>query len=304
LWRGGCPGNDPFMDASPIVVGVDGSTAAQRALRWAAAESVVWGVGLDVLHAWETPYPLYPQEIFADLAPFEEAAHALLDDAVESLVPPEPVPVAVRSVLVEDSAATALIRAAASAELLVVGMRGRGGFAALRLGSVSHKCVQHAACSVAVVPPAWSRDDHGRVVVGVDGSEPSRVALAWALAEASRRRAELVVLHAVDHGQLVTPFGPTLEVDRDELEKSSQLLLEEMLRDLSPGDDNPPIEIVPATVGAARALLEAAHDADLLVVGARGRGGFRGLLLGSVSRQCVDYAPCPVVVVRAHPADR
>jgi nucleotide-binding universal stress UspA family protein len=287
------------VDASPIVVGVDGSVGAQRALRWAAAEAVAWGVGLDVMHAWETPYPLYPQEIFADPAPFEEAAHALLDDAVESLVPPVLVPAHVRAVLVEDAPATALIRAGTSADLIVVGARGHGGFAALRLGSVSHKCVQHASCSVAVVPPTWSRDDHDRVVVGVDGSEPSRLALAWALSEAARRRAELVVLHAVDYGQLVTPFGPPVHVDREELEKSSRLLLEEMLRGLPPDAGSPrSMALVAATTGAVRALLEAAHDADLLVVGARGRGGFRGLLLGSVSRQCVDHAPCPVVVVR------
>jgi nucleotide-binding universal stress UspA family protein len=294
------------MEAHPVLVGVDGSASAQRALRWAAEAAVLRAIGLDVVHAWSTPYPLYPQEIFADPAPFEEAAQGLLDDAVETLARAEAVPAPIRPVLVEDAPASALIRLSAKAELLVVGTRGRGGFASLRLGSVSHKCVHHAHCPIAIVPPTWIGNDHGRVVVGVDGSVPSRSALIWAIQEAARRHACLAVLHAIDQGQLVTPFGPVVTVPREELEKSSQMLLEEMLHrsahdaGVQPDD----VELVPATTGAARALIEAAHDADLLVVGSRGRGGFRGLLLGSVSQQCVNQAPCPVVVVRERPAAR
>ena len=283
-----------------IVVGVDASEASKRALRWAALEAIGRGVGVDVVHAWTVQFSPYPDGVVVDPALFEDAARAILESAMEVVARMRPLPADVRPLLIEDAAGTALVRAAAGAELLVVGSRGHGGFVGLLLGSVSQRCVDHASCPVAVIPPTWTANEYARIVVGVDGSEGSYGALHWAVAEAVRRNAQLDVVNAYEFRAVVSPFVPVLSVDLEAVEKSSHVLLEEMSAGaLGRAPVRPrAVELIACPSGAAPALLETAKGADLLVVGSRGRGSFRGLLLGSVSQQCVHHAPCPVVVVR------
>ena len=286
--------------AHAVVVGVDGSAPSKQALRWAAQEAIRREARLDVVHAWTVPYTMYPDG-FADPKPYEAAGAAVLDDAVRSLSEAGVVPRDVHPLLIDDLPANALLEAAVGGDLLVVGSRGHGGFVGLLLGSVSHRCVTHAPCPVAVVPPTWTADESGRVVVGVDGSDTSYDALHWALADAERRDARLDVVNAYEYQQIiVSPYVPVVPVDRDELEKSSQALLEDMVSGAlaRAGAPDLPVELKPSPDGAAQALLDIADGADLLVVGSRGRGTFRGLLVGSVSQQCVSHATCPVVVVR------
>ena len=285
---------------SRIVVGVDGSPASLRALHWAAAEAARRDAGLDVVHAWMTPYPLGPTDVFKDPAPFEGRGWEIINHALASLAPHEHAPFDVRPVLVEDHAGKALLRAAETAELLVVGSRGRGGFSGLLLGSVGHHCIHHAPCPVAVIPHAWTGSDrHGRVVVGVDGSDQSLVALRWAITAAALRHADLDVVNAYDYMAVVMPLGMGPGIDRETLEKESQKLLEQMVEpELRAASRRPAdVALIPESASATRALIDTAIGADLLVVGSRGRGGVRGLL-GSVSQQCVHHAPCPIVVVR------
>jgi nucleotide-binding universal stress UspA family protein len=241
---------------------------------------------------------MYPDGGHIDAAPLELEARAILGDAVGSLAGLPAAPCDVRPVLVDDDAATALLRAAEGATLLVVGSRGRGGFAGLLLGSVSQRCVDHAPCPVAIITSTWDSTTQGRVVVGVDGSDASYGALHWAIAEAARREAQLDVVNAYGFHQYPSPYGPTAAVDVGQLETWSKSMLDEMVAGAF-GRSGPPasVELISASLTPAPALLESAKDADLLVVGSRGRGSFRGLLLGSVSQQCVHHAPCPVVVV-------
>lgn len=283
-----------------IVVGVDGSEASRRALHWAARTAFRHGWSLHLLHAGKVPYMEYPDLGHLDPAPFEAEAHGVLDAATAALADLEPTAPVSSAVVVHDDAATALLAAGEDAELLVVGSRGRGGFASLLLGSVSQRCVDHAPCPTAVVPATWSPNGVGRVVVGVDGSQPSYDALRWAAAEATLLGARLDVVHGYHFRPVVTPFGAAVPVYREDVEKASQALLEQMVGDtVRRRDDQPPhIELIASPSSAAHALLETADGADLLVVGSRGHGTFRGLLLGSVSRQCVHHTPCPIVVVR------
>lgn len=136
----------------------------------------------------------------------------------------------------------------------------------------------------------------GPVVVGVDGSEPSRQALAWAVQEARRRNATLQVVHAWSYpasaGYAPLPLASFAD-------QASQVLSDAMgqVAELDPGVS---AKGETRQEPAATALIELSEGADLLVVGSRGRGGFAGLLLGSVSQQCAAHAHCPVVVVRAH----
>lgn len=135
-----------------------------------------------------------------------------------------------------------------------------------------------------------------RIVVGIDASKDSIRALTWAVDEARLRDAELELVHAYASADYVAlPALVTLPTDQ-ELTKAAEAVLDDALAAV---DDAPGVRIT-RTVragGAAGVLCDVAEGADLLVVGARGLGGFRGLLLGSVSHQVVAHSPCPVVVV-------
>lgn len=134
------------------------------------------------------------------------------------------------------------------------------------------------------------------IVVGVDGSEPSRAALVWAAAEARLRHCPLSVVHAWESPTGMDRYAADATV---EVGLAARDLLDGAIRETL--GDRFDVEIHRDAVhGApASALCDAAADADLLVVGSRGRGGFGGLLLGSVSKRCAAHAACPVVIVRA-----
>ena len=134
-----------------------------------------------------------------------------------------------------------------------------------------------------------------RIVVGIDGSDRARRALRWALGEARLRHADLDVVHAVSEPR--TFADPVLfpPIPIADLKTEGLKVVDQALAGLDGGHVG--IERIAAVGGAARILCDAAIGADLLVVGSRGLGGFRGLLVGSVTQQVVAHAPCPVVVV-------
>lgn len=134
-----------------------------------------------------------------------------------------------------------------------------------------------------------------RIVVGLDSSEESARALRWALDEARLRGAELQLVHAYPTPELVAlPAVVTLPSDDELRAAADEVIAEQLERIGGPGDV--PITRTVRSGGAAAVLCDVAAGADLLVVGARGLGGFRGLLLGSVTHQVVAHSPCPVVV--------
>ena len=137
------------------------------------------------------------------------------------------------------------------------------------------------------------------IVVGVDGSPSSRTALTWAAAEAADHGADLVVLNVWEH-TLLPPTGSVSVSERyvpDESQRTAEDLVKLIKEEL--GED-PPVVVQPRVKegNPAKVLIEQSEDADLLVVGTRGHGGFRGLVLGSVSQHVAGYAKCPVAVVR------
>jgi nucleotide-binding universal stress UspA family protein len=138
-----------------VVVGVDGSDAAQRAFLWAVEYVHKAGGTVHAVVVWHhDPVPVGPGVLPPPSYDAEQAARTLLDDAVAAL--PEQ-PAYLRESLVQGAAAHVLIEQSRHADLLVVGSRGRGGFTGLLLGSVSMQCVHHAACPVVVVPREWGR---------------------------------------------------------------------------------------------------------------------------------------------------
>ncbi len=136
----------------------------------------------------------------------------------------------------------------------------------------------------------------GRIVVGVDSSLTSLKALRWALAEAKLRGSSVELVHAFPRPELV---GMTMVVtlpSDDELREASEQVIGDALEAVG-GADGVEVARHVGAGGPASVLVETAKDADLLVIGSRGLGGFRGMLLGSVTQQVIAHAPCPIVVI-------
>jgi nucleotide-binding universal stress UspA family protein len=144
--------------------------------------------------------------------------------------------------------------------------------------------------------PSSIKEPTHRVVVGIDGSEGGNRALEWAATEAARRGAVL---------EAHTTYGPGYEfITPQEVHMAMQRVLDQAenhIADIAPGLV---FEGVMHDGPAAKFLIEASKDADLLVVGSRGLGGFKGLMLGSVSRHCSHHAHCPILIVRASEGSR
>ena len=182
-----------------VVVGVDGSATSRLALKWAADEAKRHGWSLRILHAQSGHENEVPPWYTAEGSEIS-AGEAIIDDAVALATTRHP-SVLVRGEAVDEVAALVLAEASRSADLLVVGSRGLGGFGELLLGSVSDQCLQHAHCPVAVV---HADDDEipyqtfdSRIVVGIDGSLESALALRWAIAEAHLRSASVEAIQRV-----------------------------------------------------------------------------------------------------------
>jgi nucleotide-binding universal stress UspA family protein len=141
-----------------------------------------------------------------------------------------------------------------------------------------------------------------RIVVGVDGSEQSRAALRWALAEARLRDADVRAVYAWAFP--IVPgreFAPALAIPLDELRAEANELIDTVVAEEVGDETDVRVTHLAIEGSAADVLVDASRNADLLVVGSRGHGGFAGLLLGSVSQQCAHHAACPVVIVRPQP---
>lgn len=135
-----------------------------------------------------------------------------------------------------------------------------------------------------------------KVIVGVDGSEGSRAALRWAAAEADRWDAPLVAVWAWEFSPLIVATDAPTEIEelsRVVAQRLHETLVAELGEERADRVESEVVEDTPV-----RALLDRAGEDDLIVVGSRGYGGFKGMLLGSVSQQVVHYAPCPVTIVR------
>ena len=281
-----------------VVVGVDTSAGARAAVRWAADEADRRGLPLTAVLAWsylDQPGVTEGQPFVASFS--SQDAREVLDGALADALGDRAATVERRTV--NDHAAQALVDVSMEAALLVVGARGLGRFRGLVLGSVSSACLHHARCPVAVIRDVEPAQPHepARVVVGVDGSHGSRRALAWAVEEARVRHAQLDVVHA--WSAPVYPAHPLVPATFDprEFEDGARAVIEDTLASVDLRGLEPAPERLAVQGPAAASILDVAKGADLLVVGSRGRGGFTGLLLGSVSTQVARHAPCPVVIV-------
>lgn len=139
----------------------------------------------------------------------------------------------------------------------------------------------------------------GRIVVGVDGSPNSRAALAWAVEEAGQRNATVEVVMTWQEPYIGGGMVPPVPLDLEMLEKSHREELDSIVNAVDTAGLSGSVERTLVRGPAARELVERSKDAELLVVGSRGHGGFMGVLLGSVSFHVASHASCPVVIVPA-----
>ena len=288
--------------AGRIVVGVDGSAHARQALRFALAEAALRGARVVVVGSWAIP-PLAATGV-GMIPAFDLLRTELADSASEVLsrelaeVADAAAGVEVEQHVAQGDAAGVLVEAAAGADLLVVGSRGRGGVTGTLLGSVSRACLHHAPCPVAVVHDAGPTE-RSRIVVGVDGSPGASAALEWACAEARLRDVGVYAVCAYDEPWGIASLGMSSAAAVAELRTALAADAEGALdaaQATAPEGVGVTGEAVQGAAGPA--LVSASDGSALLVVGSRGRGGFKSLLLGSVSQYCAAQARGVVVVVR------
>ena len=268
-----------------ILAGYDGSARSARALSWAAREAVARGESLAVCYAPETgPASDAVGVVLAHRGGEQILARGvrLAQDAAGSIT--------VEALLGDGPAAAVLCEHSHRASMVVVGSHGKGGgMPGTLLGSVSAQVAEYAGGRVVVERGRWRPVGHylpGPVVAGADGSSASQAALRFAVEEAALRSAPLMVVCALADcpGRLGHEQQLQENVERlvDRLEKEYPEVT--VLRQINAG-------------GPLSALLVAAQEAQLVVVGARGLGGVRGMRLGSVARGVLQHAPCPVGIV-------
>lgn len=292
-----------------ILVGVDGSASSLHALDWATAQSARSGHPLTVVCSYSLPSfaaaSLDGGYAALDDSAIQEGANAVLDDARERALRAG---IEVTTQLATGDAAGVLVQMSKDFTLVVVGTRGRGGFAERLLGTVSSALPAHAHCPTVVVPFRGEDSDSAvtiqplrRIVVGVDGSPSAYGALHLAIKQARLWGAELVAVAgvpvgsgagllawlpaAIDHEQVLSDVTDGLNAIVDKAEAANAGVK---------------IRRIVLDGTGAELLTEFSTASDLLVVGSRGRGGFAGLLLGSTSQAVLHHSKCPVLVVNKH----
>ncbi|MFB8771905.1 universal stress protein [Streptomyces broussonetiae] len=293
-----------FTATGPVIVGVDGSESSLHAVEVAALEARLRGVPLRIVHAFGHPTGHLP----TGTPPWNPAGHGLepmvhgtLARAEENAHKAAPGIEVDRSVVAGDAFEVLEVESR-SASLTVVGSRGLGGFAGLLLGSTAVHLAAHGTCPLLV---ARGRPDPvGAVLLAVDGSEAGEAAVAFAFTEAALRGAPLVAVHVWNTWSERAYEGPgdplsAVVADADDLREAEQRLLDDTVARWQRRFPQVAVERRLLRSRVRPALIEASRSAQLLVTGARGHGGFTGLLLGSVSQALLHHAHCPVAVVRA-----
>ena len=282
-----------------IVVGVDGSAVADRALHWAVDEAALRGDDIELVLG----YPLRVHR-----APSTTSSQKTAEQAMDTIANRNSA--ALQRVrwkttvvpLLATPVADAVLSAAEAADLIVVGSRGIGGFRELLLGSTSHRVATHAEVPVVIArgdKPSYA-DAYREIVVGIDGSRAAVRALRWAVAEAALRGIGVTALHgwSAPDAVLLSGMATAEQIDAEQAraEEHADAVLRRTMEEVSVPDGT---TMSPLLVAArpAEAILHNTDSDQLIVVGTRGFGGVRRAIVGSTAHQVMHYAPGPVVVV-------
>ncbi|MFC4376154.1 universal stress protein [Nocardia halotolerans] len=288
-------GGGTAMPAGAVVVGVDGSAHALSAVRWAAEEAALQHAPLHLVHAIGTGWDLGPRLGVVSLrnqAYHDEGAAALAAAELVARRTAEPGTLDVSIDLAWPAPAPVLAKKSRTARRLVVGSRGMDAFDRALLGSVSSALVRRSVCPIVVIPAADPPSRDRPVVVGVDGSAASVRAVEVAFEEAATRDVEVVAVLA-----WTAPGTGAADLETAE---HAQAVLSECLAGHAEKYPQVRVRRVVAEDAPARRLLQESENAQLVVVGSRGRRGLAEFTLGSVSRAVLDHATVPVLVARQH----
>jgi nucleotide-binding universal stress UspA family protein len=285
-----------------IVVGVDGSPPSKVAVDWAAREALLRNLPLTIIHVIPSPMvPMLPAVLMLPELTVQLETHgqAVLRDArtIAEQATAGSNAISVDTEVITAGVLPTLIDLSKEANMIVVGCRGLGAIGRRLLGSVSWGLLHHAKCPVAVIhdeDPLMPTPAMAPVVVGIDGSPASESATAIAFDEASRRDVELVAVHAwSDYGAYALPG-----VTWSDMQKDAEEILAERMAGWHERYPDVTVRRVVVRDRPAHQLLEQSESAQLTVVGSHGRGGFAGMLLGSVSSAVAESARMPVIVAR------
>ena len=288
-----------------VVVGVDGSPSSELALRWAVNEARRTRRPLHVVHALGIELVLSDkQQLGTKEAPASgDPVVTAAMDVVRTLAPElQATPHSVTGF-----APTTLIAASRIAGTVVVGSHGRSAIPTVLLGSISQQVAIHSSCPVVVVRKNGTHGSvgSGDVVVGVDGSKASTPAVGYAFAYAASTGRSLTAVHTWWWEPLEgVSLGEPWIGDWTEIASQEETLVSELLAGWSEKYPDVPIRRHVVRGDPVVELLEQSHGASLLVVGSRGRGGFKGMVLGSVSRRILKRANCPVAIIRSAGGDQ
>jgi len=292
-----------------IVVGIDGSAEASKALSWALVEAARRSARLEVVTAfpvdfyWTDPYLLDSGRIDAIRSDTEVRAQATVAEARARIGTALDTDVEV--LVVPGAPAAHLVQRSEDAALLVVGSRGRGAVRSAVAGSVALHCAAHAHCPVVVVhPPATAAaGDPARVVAGLDDSEPARAALLTAVAEAAPLGARVDAVHAYEApsywSDLYAVMAPPAGVSHKQAVERGEAVVREVLG--PEAADRVEVRVTAVEGHPGPVLARESAGARLLVVGSRSRNELQGIVLGSAALHCVMHAECPVMVVHGRP---
>ncbi|MFI9592753.1 universal stress protein [Nonomuraea sp. NPDC052265] len=271
-----------------IVAAVDGSASSTAAVEWAAGDAQRRRLPLRIVHVCEQ------WALGIDSARYCAGALEAAADRARAISGD----VEVVAEMLAGNVIDALILESASADSLVLGSRGMGGFAGMVLGSVGGAVAGHAAGTVVIVRGVVAVR-HDLVVAGDDGSAGSRQAMAYAVEQARARHARLHVVYAWQAPAVSPYWAAYSHLLADSFQEEARAA---RARVTPWRNENPDVVITDEQVRGhpVAALTEATAAADLVVVGSRGRGGFSSAVLGSVSHGVLHHAACPVAVVRPH----
>lgn len=298
-------GKEGLGVAGAVLVALDGAAADGPIIDWAADEAARSGAPLRLVTAIDPGIQLTPYEALASGSPslaehLDEGARQLLHAAADrARARHRDLDIATN--VPWGPPAASIVRLSEGARLVVVGAPARGLLDRILLGSVALPVVAHARCPVAVVPADTTVVTPARIVVGVDGSEASAHALEVAMvtAEASGASVTCVIgwnLEVQDGVVVTEPSSQRWAAVQERYAARAHHVVDPVAA-RHPGVDVT-VEVRHGTPAKVVSQAAAEQDADIVVVGSRGLGGFRGLLMGSVSRRVVEHAGRVVIVVR------